>query len=197
MFVPLNTGSLRLIGQRHLNSITIMMDDLSRSDLTQEAARQVILQAHGGVEDFQIRNMASLLENVASTQNTFTVLLGSIAAISLLVGGIGVMNIMLVTVTERTREIGIRKSVGARRRDIMRQFLFEAFFLCLLGGAIGSLSGMLFGNLTALFFEISAAFPLDWAIYGLLAVTFMAVVFGGYPAMKASRLDPIAALRYE
>ncbi len=147
--------------------------------------------------DFEIETNQSVQQTFEQYTNVLTTGGVAIGLISLLAAGIGIMNIMLVSVTERTREIGIRKSVGARRRDIMRQFLFEAFFLCLLGGSIGSLSGMLFGNLTALFFEISAAFPIDWAIYGLLAVTFMAVVFGGYPAMKASRLDPIAALRYE
>src|SRR5690606_27705131 len=101
----------------------------------QEAVRQAILANHAGAEDFQIRNMASLLENVASTQNTFTVLLGSIAAISLLVGGIGVMNIMLVNVSERTREIGIRMATGARTRNILQQFMVEAVVVSAIGGA--------------------------------------------------------------
>ena len=159
--------------------------------------RSIRKVAPGDANDFDLETN----ESVQQTFEQFTAVLttggAAIGLISLLAAGIGIMNIMLVSVTERTREIGIRKSVGARRRDIMRQFLFEAFFLCLLGGSVGVLSGMLFGNLTAVYFEISAAFPVDWAIYGLLTVTFMAVVFGGYPALKAARLDPIAALRYE
>ena len=107
------------------------------------------------------------------------------------------MNIMLVSVTERTREIGIRKSIGARRKDIMRQFLFEAFFLCQIGGFIGILLGALVGNGVAYYFEISASFPTGWAITAVILVTFIALVFGGYPAFKAARLNPIYSLRYE
>lgn len=120
-----------------------------------------------------------------------------IGLIALLAAGIGIMNIMLVSVTERTREIGIRKSIGARRRDIMRQFLLEAFFLCQIGGAIGILLGFLMGNATAVFFGISGAIPWGWAIFSVVMVTLIALVFGGYPAARAARLDPIESLRYE
>src|SRR5690606_29651999 len=136
VFVPLNTASNRLIGSRHLSSISVLIEDLSLSDATQEAVRQAVMANHSGIEDFQIRNMASLLENIASTQDTFTVLLGSIAAISLLVGGIGVMNIMLVNVSERTREIGIRMATGARTRNILQQFIVAAMVVSAVGGAI-------------------------------------------------------------
>jgi putative ABC transport system permease protein len=107
------------------------------------------------------------------------------------------MNIMLVSVTERTREIGIRKSVGAKKRDIMQQFLLEAVFMCQLGGLIGIGLGAAFGNLVAVYFDISAAFPWAWALAGVGAMIAIAVVFGGYPAYKAARLDPIESLRYE
>jgi len=120
-----------------------------------------------------------------------------IGLISLFAAGIGIMNIMLVSVTERTREIGVRKSVGARRRDIMRQFLFEAFFLCQIGGILGILLGAAVGNGVAVYFEISATFPTGWAIAAVLLVTGIALVFGGYPAFKAARLNPIDSLRYE
>ena len=120
-----------------------------------------------------------------------------IGLIALLASGVGVMNIMLVSVTERTREIGVRKSVGARRRDILRQILFEGFFLCQLGGILGIAIGALVGNLVALYFDISAAFPWGWALAAVVMMTFVALSFGGYPAFKAARLNPIDALRYE
>ena len=112
VLVPYTTGSMRIFGQRHLRNVTIAVDDTSLMDEVQAQVHQLLLQRHG-VEDFQIRNMASLIDTVSETQDTFTWLLGSVAAISLLVGGIGVMNIMLVSVTERTREIGIRLGLGA------------------------------------------------------------------------------------
>ncbi len=140
-------------------------------------------------------------DNIRAIFDAFTGLLtlagAGIGLIALLAAGIGIMNIMLVSVTERTREIGIRKAVGAKRRDITRQFLLEAFFLCQIGGLLGILLGGLFGNLLALYFDISAAFPWGWALGGAAMVTAIALLFGGYPAYKAARLDPIESLRYE
>lgn len=120
-----------------------------------------------------------------------------IGLIALLAAGVGIMNIMLVSVTERTREIGIRKSVGARRRDVMRQFILESVFLCQIGGVVGIALGVLLGNAVAIYFDISAAIPWGWAIAAVVMVSVVALVFGGYPALKASRLDPIESLRYE
>lgn len=193
VFVPLNTGSLRLIGQRYLNSITVLIDDLAAAEATQEAVQQTLLQAHGGVEDFQIRNMASLLENIADTQNTFTVLLGSIAAISLLVGGIGVMNIMLVNVTERTREIGIRVATGARTRHILQQFIVEALVVSAIGGALGVLFGLGFAALLQLLGTPIQFTPGPVALaFGCAFAT--GLIFGYMPARKAAHLDPVVAL---
>ena len=193
VFVPLNTGSLRLIGQRYLNSITVLIDDLAAAETTQEAVRQTLLQGHGGVEDFQIRNMASLLENIAETQNTFTVLLGSIAAISLLVGGIGVMNIMLVNVTERTREIGIRVATGARTRHILQQFIVEALVVSAIGGALGVVFGLGFAALLQLLGTPIQFTPGPVALaFGCAFLT--GLIFGYMPARKAAHLDPVVAL---
>jgi putative ABC transport system permease protein len=120
-----------------------------------------------------------------------------IGFISLVAAGVGIMNIMLVSVTERTREIGVRKSVGAKRRDIMRQFLIEAFVLCQIGGLVGIGLGLVVGNLVAVYFGIRAAFPWGWAISSVIIVSGISLLFGGYPAFKAARLDPIESLRYE
>ena len=192
VYVPYTTGSLRLFGQRFLRNITVAADDVSLIDATQQAVSNLLEQRHGAV-DFQIRNMASLLETATETQDTLTVLLGSIAAISLLVGGIGVMNIMLVNVTERTREIGVRMATGARMRDILQQFLSEALAVSALGGLIGVVAGLgtaaLVGALgTPVKF---AAFPVLLA-FGCAFAT--GLIFGYMPARKAAALDPVVAL---
>src|SRR6185436_6749515 len=141
IFVPLTTGQMRLFGRRFVRAITVQVADQTRMDETQ-AAIEAMLTARHRKTDFQIRNMASILETASDTQNTLTLLLGSIAAISLIVGGIGVMNIMLVSVTERVREIGIRMATGARRINILLQFNTEALAVCIVGGILGVLIGL-------------------------------------------------------
>ena len=191
--VPFSTGSMRLFGQRYVQSITAHIADVSRIEETEQRIRQELLQRHNGVEDFQIRNTASLLDAVTATQDTLTVLLGSIAAISLLVGGIGVMNIMLVNVTERTREIGIRMATGARAGNIQQQFITEALVVSAIGGVLGVLLGLgsaaLIGSLgTAVEFTLA---PVVLA-FGCAFAT--GLIFGFMPARKAAHLDPVQAL---
>jgi putative ABC transport system permease protein len=151
----------------------------------------------GDENNFEIGTNDSVQSTFEDFTSTLTAGGAGIGLIALLAAGIGIMNIMLVSVTERTREIGIRKSVGAKKRDIMRQFLLEAVFMCQLGGLLGIGLGAAFGNLVAVYFDISAAFPWAWALGGVGAMIVIAVGFGGYPAYKAARLDPIESLRYE
>ena len=195
VFLPYATSSLRLSGQRFLRNVTVAVDDVAHIDETQAEVEKLLLERHG-VVDFQIRNMASILAASMETQNTMTMLLGSIAAISLLVGGIGVMNIMLVSVTERTREIGIRMATGARERNILQQFLIEAVVVSALGGAIGVAGGLVAASIIAAFDT-----PIQYALTPVLLAFGCAfatgLVFGWLPARKAARLDPVVALSSE
>jgi macrolide transport system ATP-binding/permease protein len=192
VFTPVTTGALRLFGQRYVRYITVQAADVTRIDETQEAVRQLLLDRHR-TEDFQIRNMAAILQMATATQNTLTLMLGSIALISLLVGGIGVMNIMLVSVTERTREIGIRLATGARTTNILLQFNTEALVVCALGGVIG----VLFGLGTAWLFDKlgqPALFSPGPVVLAFFCAFATGLIFGFLPARKAARLDPVAAL---
>jgi len=153
--------------------------------------------ADGDADDFRIRNLTEISEALASTAHTMTRLLLCVALISLLVGGIGIMNIMLVSVTERTREIGLRMAVGARGWDIMWQFLVEALVLCLTGGAIGIFLGWISSYLVTKFLGWSTLTSPIAIVVAVLVSAGVGLIFGFYPAWKASRLDPIEALRYE
>lgn len=191
-FVPLTTGSLRLFGQRHLRSITVEVADADRMEETEQAIQSLLIARHRA-EDFRIRNMASIVETVSETQNTLTILLGSIAAISLLVGGIGVMNIMLVTVTERTREIGIRMATGARTIHILLQFITEALVVCGIGGLLGVAGGLGTAWLVQNLGSPVAYSP--WPVLLAFASAFLTgLLFGLMPARKAAYLDPVKAL---
>ena len=193
--VPLPTALIRLFGGQYVNSISVKVGDIDKMDQTQAAITQLLLARHGS-ENFSIRNTASLLETVTATQNTLTVLLGAVAAISLLVGGIGVMNIMLVSVTERTREIGIRMATGARQKDIMLQFNTEAAVVCTIGGILGILIGLLTGWVISLF-DVSVLFSLPPALLAFSCAVGTGLLFGYLPAKKAAQLDPVVALASE
>ncbi|MSO84693.1 MAG: MacB family efflux pump subunit [Rhodospirillales bacterium] len=195
VFVPITTGSLRLFGIRHLRAIVVQIEDVSAIEETQDRIHALLLARHRTV-DFQIRNMAAILETATQTQTTLTILLGSIAAISLLVGGIGVMNIMLVSVTERTREIGIRMATGARAWNIMLQFITEAVVVCAVGGVLG-VAGGLSVAMAAESFGRPIVLSLAPVLLAFGCAFATGLVFGFMPARKAANLDPVVALSAE
>ena len=151
----------------------------------------------GDENNFEVESNESFLDEFRNLTSRFAAGVAAVGLITLLTAGIGIMNIMLVSVTERTREIGIRKAVGARRNDVLAQFLYEAVFLCQIGGLLGILVGILGGNIVGFFTKTSFVFPWFWAFGAVLGVSLVAVVFGVYPAYKAAKLDPIEALRHE
>jgi macrolide transport system ATP-binding/permease protein len=196
IFIPLSTGMLRIFGQHYVRSVTVAVRDLGQIDAVQDRVTALLTARHNNNQDFFVRNMAEVLETATTAQNTLTILLASVAAISLLVGGIGVMNIMLVSVTERTREIGIRMATGARTRDILQQFLTEATVVSALGGVIGVLVGLGAAALIATF-GTPVAYTLAPVAIAFTCAVATGLVFGFAPAMKAARLDPVVALASE
>ncbi|GIV58846.1 MAG: ABC transporter permease [Rhodothermaceae bacterium] len=202
VFAPI-TRLMSLYGQpdRNIATVSVRAHDprLIQAAMDEVIGRfRVIRKVPPGEDNnFDIETNDSMQGIFNAFTGTLTLGGAIIGLVALLAAGIGIMNIMLVSVTERTREIGIRKAVGARRRDILRQFLLEAFFLCQIGGLLGIVLGALVGNLVAVYFDISAAFPVGWAVGAVVMVTGIALVFGGYPAFKAARLNPIESLRYE
>jgi len=202
--VPYTTASRRLVRQTFIQSIDVEAISAKAIPLAQQEIETLLRIRHniepGAADDFNVRNMADIAENAESAIGVLTLLLGSIAAISLLVGGIGIMNIMLVSVTERIREIGIRMSIGARERDILLQFLAEAVVLSLIGGFLGIGLGLGLSKLLKyipIFSRIQTVVSLGSVILSFLFAGSVGVFFGFYPARKASKLDPIEALRYE
>jgi macrolide transport system ATP-binding/permease protein len=195
IFVPISTGLVLLFGKNYLSSITIKVKDSSDIEATQARVEALLKNRHN-TEDFSVRNMASFLQAAMETQDTFTLLLGTVAAISLLVGGIGVMNIMLVSVVERTREIGIRMATGARMRDIMLQFNIEAAVVCAAGGMLGILVGMIAG-LVLRYSGMTVIFSVTPAALAFACASATGLAFGYLPARKAAQLDPVVALASE
>jgi putative ABC transport system permease protein len=199
--IPITTGLNRF--GTHFRSLSILVQAESAKQLD-DAMEQVrgILRAIRKVppqdeDDFEVFTNDSLIEQFRSM--TFAVRTGAavISSIALLAAGIGIMNIMLVSVTERTREIGIRRAVGARKRNILTQFISEAIIICQVGGLIGALLGIAGGNIAAFFFKVPPVFPADWALFAILICTGVGLVFGTYPAFKAANMDPVESLRYE
>jgi putative ABC transport system permease protein len=198
--VPLSTF-LNTYGKLRSINIMIKAKNAEVYDDCVEEARMILRTirnvAPSDEDDFTIFSNDSLI----ATFNDFTLYVklgvGFMSFISLIAAGIGIMNIMLVSVTERTREIGIRKALGARKSNILSQFITEAVVLCEIGGLVGVVLGILGGNLAAIAFSFPAVFPFDWALIGFAITTFVGVVFGVYPAWKAANLDPIDSLRYE
>jgi putative ABC transport system permease protein len=201
VLVPLTTGRFRLFGSDRLRSVSVLAASEDKIPDAMADIQRVLRREHrltsSKPDDFMIRSQADFLNTLGETTQVFTYLLSGIAAVSLLVGGIGIMNIMLVSVTERTREIGIRMAIGARGSDVMLQFLVESIVMCLLGGLLGLVVGVGGASLVGHFTGWSIATPAS-AVF--LAIGFSAAVgifFGFYPARKAAALDPIQALRFE
>ena len=204
VFIPITTAQKKVMGIQfpdQVKMVILQAVDAQSTYTAQEEIRQLLRQRHNlgryKEDDFVIRNMTQMMEMMESSTQIMTILLGSIASISLLVGGIGIMNIMLVSVTERTREIGIRMAIGAKSWDIRWQFLTEALVLSLIGGIVGIILGFIGVELVAHFTSLT---PLISPLYVLLPFSFAGFVglfFGFYPAYKASLLNPINALRYE
>ena len=201
VLIPVTTAMYRVLGKQYINSIYVEAQSPELIEAAQEAITKLIIKQHHLNKDeensFQIQNMADIKNALEATTKTMSLLLGSIAAISLLVGGIGIMNIMLVSVTERTREIGLRKAIGATNKDIMVQFLIEAVLMSFIGG----ITGILLGGGVSILITLLAGWTVKVSLFSIiLATTFsllVGIAFGLWPAQKASKLDPIEALRYE
>ena len=207
VLAPYTTVMKRILAQTYLSEIVCSAITEEASEPAQDQISQILRRTHklkdametteGDKDDFNIRSQEEISSMMNSTMSTITILLGSVAGISLIVGGIGIMNIMYVSVTERTREIGLRMSVGARGVDILNQFLIEAILLSVTGGIIGVILGVSISVSLQQFLHVATQIE-PWSIIMSFAVcTFTGVFFGWYPAKKAARLDPIEAIRYE
>ncbi len=204
IFIPITTAQKKVFGVYFpgtVNMIVVKAQNPEVMTYTEEDIDEILTIRHNiGVnqeKDFEIRNSAEFQERLKSTVKTFSILLGSIASVSLLVGGIGIMNIMLVSVTERTREIGIRMAIGARASDIRKQFLIEALMLAIIGGMIGVVAGVITAKIVTAFSDLTTEISAFSIILSLGFSALVGVIFGFYPAYKASLLNPIEALRYE
>jgi macrolide transport system ATP-binding/permease protein len=202
IIIPITTAMYRVLGKEYVDSIDVEVKDAKLIDKAQNSLSELIIKRHHLISEkekdsFQIRNMADIKNVMETTTKTITTLLGTIAAISLLVGGIGIMNIMLVSVKERTKEIGLRKAIGAKAKDIMTQFLIESIVMTFIGG----IAGILFGVCSALSISSFLGWATKVSLFSIIIATTFSIavglVFGLWPARQAAKLDPIDALRYE
>ena len=201
VYVPLTTAQKQIFGRDNLTSIAVEAKSENVMIQTQDAIGYLLLNQHKlktpAEADFTIMSQSDLLNTVSQVTGTLTALLGGIAAISLLVGGIGIMNIMLVTVTERTREIGLRKALGAKKKTIITQFLIESILLTFIGGIMGMIFGIVASLLISKIMNIASAISISSILLAIGVSSLIGIIFGLYPARKASNLQPIEALRYE
>jgi len=200
--IPLTTAINRYENPRWLDlAVLVQARGPAEYDETVDQVRGIMRQLRkvppGQPDDFEIISNDSLIEQMKGFTLKIRIAISLISSIALVAAGIGIMNIMLVSVTERTREIGIRRAIGAKKRSIMTQFIMEAVVLCEFGGAIGVALGVAGGDLIAHFLHLPKVFPLDWILIGLGICSLVGIVFGTYPAYKAANLDPIESLRYE
>ncbi len=200
VYIPISTIQQFFTGNEYLSSVNIQVKDGADMDATSVAVKTALLASHRITDatqaDFSVMNQADIVSMASSVTSTFTALLGAVAGISLLVGGIGIMNMMLTTVTERTREIGLRKAIGAEKGDIRKQFLCEAIVLTFLGGTLGILLGWVVSFISTRM-GLAANISLYSVLFAFAVSTAIGVIFGYYPASRAARMNPIEALRYE
>jgi len=201
IFIPLTTAQRLLVGAKYVSTINVQAVNAQSMEILQQDVTDLLLQRHdisdATLADFSVMNQADLVETASSIATTLTMLLAAIAGISLLVGGIGIMNMMLTTVTERTKEIGLRKAVGAKSKDINLQFLAEAVTLTFVGGLAGIVLGWLIAIILSSLGIIQAQVSLISVLLAFGVSAIIGIVFGYYPASRAAKLNPIAALRYE
>ena len=204
VFIPITTAQKKVFGTDFpgtVKMINVQAQNAESLTILENDIKEILRKRHhigkNQEDDFEVRNLAEMQETIKSSAKTMSILLGAIASVSLLVGGIGIMNIMLVSVTERTKEIGIRMAIGAKASDIRIQFLIESFLLSIIGGIIGVLIGILGAKSVQLFSDMSISITAFSIILSLGFSGAIGVLFGYYPAYKASLLNPIDALRYE
>jgi putative ABC transport system permease protein len=199
--IPVQTAQFRVFGTDRLRQIGVLASSEDKINDAMAQVQKTLRRVHrlrpGKDDDFQIRIQSDFLNTLGETTQIFTFLLSGIAAVSLLVGGIGIMNIMLVSVTERTREIGVRKALGATRANILLQFLIEAVVLCMMGGVVGIVFGYIGARAMSKFGNFNTSMSLSSVIIAFFFSAFVGVAFGVWPARRAAKLDPIQALRYE